>query len=105
MTTEKHSAFVDRYRASAEEVAASDLDQTILAAARRQAAIRRFTRRTRTAFFVTAFAVIAVSLLKSHPSSQTRATDYGKNEGATRSYLLNATTPAYSGAGSAEGAP
>jgi hypothetical protein len=30
---------------------------------------------------------------------------YGKSEGATRSYLLNATTPQYAGPGIAEGAP
>jgi hypothetical protein len=107
MTNEGHDWLVDRYRASVEEVPASGLDQTILSAARRHSAVRRFTRRMRTAFFMTASAVIAISLFRTHPSdvTQTRAADYGKSEGATRSYLLNATTPPYSGAGIAEGTP
>jgi hypothetical protein len=107
MTNEGQSSLVDRYRACAEEVPASELDRTILAAARRQSAVRRFARRTRIAFFVAAFAAIAVSLLSSHQLNvtQTRVADYGKSEGATRSYLLDATTPPYSGAGISEGAP
>jgi ferric-dicitrate binding protein FerR (iron transport regulator) len=107
MTNEGHGWLVDRYRASVEEVPASGLDQAILSAARRQSAVRRFARRMRTAFFMTAVAAIAISLWKSQPSNvtQTRVADYGKSEGATRSYLLNATTPPYSGAGIAEGAP
>lgn len=108
MTHEGHSSLVDRYRAAVEEVPASDLDQIILAAARRQSAVRRFARRTRIAFFITAVAATAISLSwRSHQLNvaQTRVADEGKSEGATRSYLLNATTPPYSGAGIAEGAP
>jgi ferric-dicitrate binding protein FerR (iron transport regulator) len=107
MTNEEHCSLVDRYRASVEEVPASSLDQTILAAARQNSANRRFARRTRIAFFVTAMASIAISLWRSHElnATQTRVADYGKSEGATRSYLLNATTPPYSGAGITEGTP
>jgi ferric-dicitrate binding protein FerR (iron transport regulator) len=108
MTNEAHSWLVDRYRACVEEVPASNLDQTILAAARQQSAVRRFARRARVAFFVTAVAAIAIGLTwRSHQLSvaQTRVADYGKSEGATRSYLLNATTPPYSGAGITEGTP
>jgi hypothetical protein len=108
MANEERDSLVDRYRASVEEVLASDLDQTILAAARQQSAVRRFARRTRIALFVTAAATLAISLTwRSHELNvtQTRVADYGKSEGATRSYLLNATTPPYSGAGITEGAP
>jgi ferric-dicitrate binding protein FerR (iron transport regulator) len=108
MTNEEHDALLVRYRACAEEVPASQLDQTILTAARRQSATHRLARRTRIAFIVTAFAAIAISLTwRSHQLqvAQSRAADYGKSEGATRSYLLNVTTPQYAGPGIAEGAP
>lgn len=107
MTNEGHSSLVNRYRAFAEEVPASNVDQIILAAARRQAVVRRFARRTRIACFVTAVAAIAISLtLRSHQlNSFHRVADYGKNEGTTRFYLLSATTPPNSGPGIAEGAP
>jgi hypothetical protein len=108
MTNEEHSALVDRYRASVEEVPASNVDQAILAAARQKSAARRFQHRTRMAFCVTAIVAIAISLSwRSHQLNviQSRIADYGKSEGATRSYLLNAATPPYSGAGATEGAP
>jgi hypothetical protein len=108
MTNEGRSSLVDRYRASAEEVPASNVDQTILAAARRQSAVRRFARRARIACLVTAVAAIAISLAwRSNQlnATQIRVADYGKNEGTTRSYLLNPTTLPNSGPGIAEGAP
>jgi hypothetical protein len=108
VTNEEHSSLVDQYRTSVEEVPLCDLDQTILGAARQQSAIRRFARRTRIAFFVTAVAAIAISFTwRSHQlnATRTRGADYGKTEGMTRSYLLSATTTPYSGAGITEGAP
>ena len=108
MTNEEHDALLVRYRACAEDVPASHLDQTILAAARRQSAANRFALRMRIAFFVTASAAIAMSLTwRSHQLevAQSRAADYGKSEGAARFYLLNATIPEYAGPGIAEGAP
>jgi ferric-dicitrate binding protein FerR (iron transport regulator) len=108
MTNEEHDSLLDRYRACAEEVPSSHLDQTILAAAHLQSAVHRFARRTRNAVFIAAFAAIAVSLTwRSHQlnTAQSRAADYGKSEGATRYYLLNVTAPQYAGPGIAEGAP
>jgi hypothetical protein len=108
MKNEEQSWLVDRYRASVEEVPDSKVDQTILAAARQQSAVRRFARRTRIACFVTAVAAIAISFAwRSNQlnAPQIRVADYGKNEGGTRFYLLNATTPPSSGPGIAEGAP
>jgi ferric-dicitrate binding protein FerR (iron transport regulator) len=107
MTNEDNS-LVDRYRASVEEVPDSNVDQEILAAARQQSASRRFVRRTRMAFFVTAVTAVAIILTwRSHPlnPTQSHVADYGKSEGATRSYLLSAMNPPYSGAGITEGAP
>jgi hypothetical protein len=108
MTSEVHSWLIDRYRASFEEVPTSDVDRVILAAARRQSMVRRFARRTRIAFVVTAAAAMMICLTwRSHQlnAAQARVSDYGKVEGAARSYLLSATTPPFSGAGVAEGLP
>lgn len=108
MTSEEQRSLVDRYRTCVEEVPPCDVDQTILAAARRQSAIRRSARRMRIAFLGAAVAAIAISFTwKSQQLivTQTRGADYGKTEGTARSYLLNATTPPYSGAGITEGTP
>lgn len=105
---EEQDALLVRYRACVEEVSASHLDRTILAAARRQSAAQRFARRTRFAFFLTAFAAIAIGLSWRSQQlrvDQNRTADYGRSEGAARFYLLNATTPGYTGPGIAEGAP
>ena len=99
---------VNRYRASAEDIPVSNLDRVILTAARRRSAARRFAHRARIALFMTAAAAIPITLaLRSHlfEPAQVRAADYGKSEGATRSYLLNAPVSQYSGAGVAEGVP
>jgi hypothetical protein len=108
MADEDQGFVLDRYRAGVEDVPGSDLDETILAAARRQSAARRAVRRTYAALFVAAFAAIATSLAwrsQQVRDTQSRVADYGKSEGAARSYLLNVTTSQYSEAGSAEGAP
>jgi hypothetical protein len=99
---------VDQYRSAVEDIPASDVDQIILAAARRHCAVRRFTRRTRVALLITAVAVVAAGLSqRSHQlqADSARTADYGRREGVARSYLLNAPTLEYSGAGIAEGAP
>ena len=100
---------LNRYRASIEDVATPILDQTLMRAAARQAAKRRFVRRAQGAFFATALAVTAISIgWHSHPSSTTRATaelsNYGTIEGLTRPYLLQVGTNPYSGPGLTEGA-
>jgi hypothetical protein len=108
MENEENHSLVDQYRSAVEDVPASDFDQTILAAAGRQAAVRRLVRRARNAFLVTALAATAMSLAWRSQQlnvAQTRFADYGKSEGTTRSYLLDVTTPPYAGAGINEGAP
>jgi hypothetical protein len=99
---------MNRYRASAEDVATPILDRTLMEAAARQAAKRRFIRRARGAFFATALAVTAISIgWHSHVSNTTPdtsdLTDYGTIEGLTRPYLLQVGTNQYSGPGLTEG--
>jgi hypothetical protein len=106
--TKEHEWLIDRYRASAEDIPASDLDQTILSAARRHSAVRRGVRRARILLMAASFVAIAISfILRPHPPSiaQFRSAEYGKSEGIARSYLLNTSISDGSAAGIAEGAP
>ena len=100
---------LNRYRASIEDVATPGLDQTLMRAAARQAARRRFVRRAQGAFLATALAVTAISIgWHSYLSNTTRATaeltNYGTIEGLTKPYLLQVGTNQYSGPGLTEGA-
>jgi hypothetical protein len=106
--TKEHDWLIDRYRASAEDIPASDLDQTILSAARRHCAVRRGARRARILLMLAGFVATAVSIvLRPHPLgiAQSRSAEYGKSEGIARSYLLNTSIPDVSAAGIAEGTP
>jgi hypothetical protein len=106
--TKEHDWLIDRYRASAEDIPASDLDQSILSAARRHSAVRRGARRARILLMGASFVAIAISIvLRPHPLSigQSRSAEYGKSEGIARAYLLNTSIPDGSAAGIAEGAP
>ena len=98
---------LNRYRAAIDDVATPDLDQTLMRAAARQAAKRRFVRRARGGFFAAALAVTAIGIgWRSHLSDTTRDipnfANYGTIEGLTRPYLLQVRTNEYSGPGLTE---
>lgn len=99
---------VQRYRWSADEVAANPLDQVILSAAGRQASYRRLARRAGGAGVLTSIAVLCGSIAwYSHQSTLSRAAaaSYGQIEGSTRAYLLHAESPQLSDPGYHEGKP
>jgi len=109
ISDDETTRLLNRYRASIEDVATPILDQTLMRAAARQAARRRFVRHAQGAFFAAALAVAALSIgWHSHLSNTTRATpkltNYGTIEGLTRPYLLQVGTNPYSGPGLNEGA-
>ena len=108
MNDDDTTRLLNRYRASIEDVATPILDQTLMKAAARQAAKRRFVRRAQGAFFAAALAVMAISISwHSHVPNTTRATpnltNYGMIEGLTRPYLLQVGTNQYAGPGLTEG--
>lgn len=109
MSDDDTTRLLNRYRAAIEDVATPILDETIMRAAARQAAKRRFVRRAPGAFFAAALAVMAISIgWHSHVPNTTPATpnltNYGMIEGLTRPYLLQVGTNQYSGPGLTEGA-
>jgi hypothetical protein len=108
MTTDDDTSLVNRYRASVEDVQSPNLDRLVKAAAVRYATRTRVARRARDSFFVLAVvsATIGVAwhVSRSNPHSDSLAvTDYGKIEGLSTSYLLQAGTQQYSGPGTLEG--
>lgn len=99
---------LQRYRASAEDVATPSLDQVILEAATRQALRRRVARRAGgTSLFVTITVLCAALAWHTQQAKPSRSivTNYGQIEGSTRPYLLQAGAPEFSGPGLQEGKP
>jgi hypothetical protein len=107
--SEGEHGLVSRYLALVDDVSTPTLDEAILLAAKRQSSRRRFSRCVGGAFFVTALAAFAIGTAwHARPSGADRTsttTEYGRNEGSTRTYLLNPALARYSGSGSAEGIP
>jgi ferric-dicitrate binding protein FerR (iron transport regulator) len=99
---------LQRYRASVEEVASPSLDRVILEAATRHASRRRLVRRAGSVSVLTAVTVLCVGVAwYAHQTKPSRSlvTNYGQIEGSTRSYLLRAGEPEFSGPGLQEGKP
>jgi hypothetical protein len=102
------ATLVNRYRAAVEDIPSPNLDQVINAAARRQAAKRRFSRRAKATLLVTAVVGLTVSSAwRTHQAKTdlivSKATNYGRIEGVTRPYLLQVGSPQFSGPGLTEG--
>jgi alkanesulfonate monooxygenase SsuD/methylene tetrahydromethanopterin reductase-like flavin-dependent oxidoreductase (luciferase family) len=100
--TGEDATLVSHYRAAVEDIPSPDLDQLINAAAKRQAAKRRFSRRARTALLVTVVVGLTVSSAwRTHQTKPnpivSKSTGYGRIEGITRPYLMQV--------GSSEGSP
>jgi hypothetical protein len=109
MTDEDEKALVSRYRASAEDIASPDLDRLVGSAAVRQAAKIRLSRRVREIALLTAVASVAlVATWRVYQSGfytgVPAITDFGKIEGFSTFYLLQAGAQQYSGPGTLEGA-
>jgi hypothetical protein len=100
--------YVQRYRASVEELATPTLDHVILEAAMRQALRRRLARRAGGASVLTAITVLCAGVAShAHRTKPSRSlvTNYGQLEGSTRPYLLQAGVSKFSGPGLQEGTP
>jgi hypothetical protein len=101
MSEEDTSSWMERYRSTVMDEQTPALDEVILAAARRRAVRVRTIRRSVVVLGLAA--VVILPFWRAHVSRapQARAaSDYGRQEGATRYYLMNVTS--YTGPGSME---
>jgi hypothetical protein len=109
MTDEYERVLLNRYRESVEDIASPTLDRLVESAAARQAARNQLSRRVRETALLAAFASVALGLAwQIHRSSShtggSAGTDFGKIEGFSTPYLLQAGAQQYSGPGTTEGA-
>ena len=103
MTEDDVSHWLARYRSTITEEPTPALDEVILRAASRRALRVRTMRRS--AVVLALAAVVIWPLWRAHvaPAPQARdVSNYGRQEGATRYYLLNVATVPYTGPGSME---
>ena len=104
MTEEDTSPLLVRYRSTVTEEQTSALDEVILAAAARHAWRARSMRRGVVALALAALVILPFWRAHVVRSPQARDTSgYGREEGATRYYLLNSAGVKYTGPGSTEG--
>jgi predicted anti-sigma-YlaC factor YlaD len=97
---------VRRYQNSVEEPFTPELDELILAAADKRAALQRRVRRYGAIALATAVLSITVMSWEIHRAGPLPpALSAGKLEGATRDYLLHVETHSYSGPGVYENPP
>jgi hypothetical protein len=106
VTDEDLSPWLARYRLTVSAEPTTALDEIILAAASRRTARVRTVRRFS---LVLALAVVVIWPLWEvrvvRVAPPVRVTDYGRQEGATRYYLLNVAGVPYTGPGSEEQKP
>jgi hypothetical protein len=109
MKIDDEKALVNRYRASVQDIQSPNLDRALKAAAIRQAARARISRRVGGSFLILTVASIALGTVwhvyrSSLHRNALAITDYGKIEGISTSYLLQVGAQRYSGPGTLEGA-
>jgi hypothetical protein len=106
VTDEDVSRMLMHYRSTVSEESTTALDDIILSAATRRTAQVRAVRRLS---LVLALAAVVIwplwetRVVRVNPPAN--GTDYGRQEGATRYYLLNVTSVPYTGPGSEEHNP
>jgi hypothetical protein len=106
VTDEDVSQMVVKYRSRVREESSTALDELILAAASRRTAQVRAVRRFSLVLALAALIIWPlweVRIVRMAPP--TRVTDFGRQEGATRYYLLNVGSVPYTGPGSEEQKP
>jgi hypothetical protein len=106
VTDEDVSQVLVHYRSTVREESTTALDEIILAAASRRTAQVRTMRRCSLVLALAAVVIWPLWKVRVVPMAPpVRATDYGRQEGATRYYLLNVASVPYTGPGSEEQQP
>jgi hypothetical protein len=106
VTDEDISQVLVHYRSTVAEESTTALDQIILAAASRRTAQVRAVRRFSLVLTLAAVVICLLWEVRIVPvTPPVRVTDFGREEGATRYYLLNVASVPYTGPGSEEQKP
>jgi hypothetical protein len=103
VTEEDVSQMLVHYRATVSDESTTGLDEIILAAASRRIAQVRAVRRVSLVLALAAVVTCCIWEVRVvRVAPPVRVTDYGRQEGATRYYLLNVASVPYTGPGSEE---
>jgi hypothetical protein len=106
VTDEDVTQVLVHYRATVSEESTTALDESILAAASRRTVHVRAVRRFSLVLALAAVVVWGLWDVRSvRVAPPVRVTDYGRQEGATRYYLLNVAGDPFTGPGSEEQKP
>jgi hypothetical protein len=103
MIDEDAALILAHYRSTSTDQPTPDLDAVILEAANRHTVHRRIIRRTTVGFaLVAAIVVPFLGMLLLHAPQASATSDYGRQEGSTRYYLLTGSGAPFTGPGSTE---